>query len=68
MKELRENEFKDLLEMNSLLFWSYPTFIKADIPNLGEITYYPKANRIQINKGNKWHDDGFYFIKNHLNK
>ena len=68
MKELRANEFKSLLEMNELLFWEYPTFIKADIPRLGEITYYPKANRVQISKGNTWQDDGFYFIKNHLSK
>jgi len=44
MKELRENEFKSLLEMNELLFWEYPLFIKADIPSLGEITYYAKSN------------------------
>ena len=67
MKDLRKNEFKNLLEMNELLFWEYPLFIKADIPSLGEITYYAKSNRLQINKGNKWKDDGFYFIQNHLN-
>lgn len=67
MKELRSNEFKSLLEMNELLFWEYPSFIKADIPGIGEITYYPKANKIQICKGNKWIENGFYFVKNHLN-
>jgi hypothetical protein len=68
MKEIRKNEFESLLEMNELLFVSTDAFIKADIPQLGEITYYPKANRIQISKVNKWHDDGFYLIKNHLAK
>ena len=68
MTELRKNEFTSLLEMNELLFWEYPTFIKADIPQIGEITYYPKANRMQVNKGNKWIDDGFNFTKIHLSK
>ena len=63
MTELRRNEFKDLLEINRLLFIEQGTFIKADIPNLGTITYYPKSNRLQINKGNEWKDDGFNFIK-----
>jgi hypothetical protein len=67
MTELRQNEFKNLLEINELLFWEYSKFIKADIPELGEITYYPKANRLQISKTNKWESEGFYFIKNHLN-
>lgn len=68
MIELRKNEFTSLLEMNELLFWENTTFIKADIPQIGEITYYPKANRIQVNKGNKWIDDGFNFTKIHLKK
>ena len=67
MKELRKNEFKDLLEMHELLFKDMGTFIRADIPKLGEITYYAKSNRLQISKGNQWKDDGFYFVKNHLN-
>lgn len=66
MKELRKNEFKDLLEINELLYQDMGTYIRADIPKLGEITYYAKSNRIQICKGNKWEDDGYYFIKNHL--
>lgn len=66
MTELRKNEFKDMLEMNELLFIDNGSFIQADIPNLGEITYYPKANRLQINKVNRWENDGFYYVKNHL--
>lgn len=66
MNELRRNEFKDLLEMNELLFEETSSFIKADIPKIGEITYYPKANKLQICKGNIWKEDGFYFVKNHL--
>jgi hypothetical protein len=67
MKNLRLNEFKDLLEMHELLFEESDYFIKADIPVIGNVTYYPKKNRLQINKGNIWKDNGFYFIKNHLN-
>lgn len=68
MVELRKNEFIDLLESKELLFVDYGTFIRADIPKLGEISYYPKANRVQISKQNKWESDGYYFIKNHLSK
>jgi hypothetical protein len=68
MVELRRNEFLSLMELNELLFWEFAKFIKADIPGLGEVTYYPKGNRLQINKTNKWEDDGFYFVKNHINK
>lgn len=68
MKDLRKNEFKDLLEMNELLFQEQDHFIRTDISGLGEIIYYPKKNRIQISKGNKWVDDGYLFIKNHLSE
>jgi len=66
MTEIRRNEFKDMLEMNEILFVEYKSFIKADIPKLGEVTYYPRANKLQICKSNKWEQDGFYYIKNHL--
>lgn len=66
MKELRKNEFMDMLEMNEYVYFEYPAFIKCDIPSLGEITYYPKANRVQISKTNKWENDGLLFIKNHI--
>ena len=66
MTELRRNEFKDLLEIYELLFQEFDTFIRADIPKLGEITFYPKKNRLNIHKGNSWEDDGYYFVKNHL--
>lgn len=68
MQEVRRNEFKSLLEMNELMFFEYTDFIKADIPELGEVTFYPKKNRLNIHKGNKWESDGFYFVKNHLGK
>ena len=66
MEKLRRNEFKDLLEINELLFQEFEYFIKADIPKLGKVTYYTKKNRLNINKENKWIDEGFNFIKNHL--
>jgi hypothetical protein len=68
MEQLRKNEFKDLLEMNELLYEEFAYHIRADIPEIGEVTYYPKKNRLNIHKSNKWQDNGFYFIKNHLNK
>lgn len=66
MKQLRKNEFKDLLEMNELLFEEKDYSIVADLPKLGIVTYYPKSNKIQVHKTNVWKDDGFYFVKNHL--
>lgn len=66
MQEVRRNEFKSLLEMNELMFFEYDDFIKADIPELGEVTFYPKKNRLNIHKGNKWESDGFYFVRNHI--
>lgn len=68
MKEIRSNEFKDLLEMNELMFVEETDFIRADIPQLGAVTYYPKKNRLNVHKGNKWESDGFYFVRNHLKK
>lgn len=68
MQEVRRNEFKDLLEMNELMFVESTDFIKVDIPELGECTYYPKKNRLNIHRGNKWESDGFYFVRNHLKK
>jgi hypothetical protein len=68
MIELRKNEFIDLLEMNELIYIDKDKFIHTDIPTLGKITYYPKANKLQICKTNSWRNDGFDFIKNILNK
>lgn len=68
MKDIRRNEFKDLLEMNELMFVEETDYIRADIPKLGEVTYYPKKNRLNIHKGNRWESDGYYFIKNHIKK
>ena len=66
MEKLRRNEFIDLMEANELLYEEFEYFIKADIPNIGDITYYPKKNKLQISKGNIWKDNAFYFIKKHL--
>ena len=68
MTELRKNEFKDLLEMNEILVLEFEHYIAADIPEIGTINYYPKSNRIQIHKGNKWENDGYNFIKKHFKK
>lgn len=68
MQEVRRNEFKDLLEMNELMFVESTDFIKVDIPELGSCTYYPKKNRLNIHRGNKWEHDGYYFVKSHLGK
>lgn len=68
MQGIRRNEFKDMLQMNDLMFVEHTDFIRVDIPELGECTYYPKKNRLNIHKGNKWESDGFYYVRNHLNK
>jgi len=66
MKDLRRNEFVDMLEMAELLYEANEKFIKCDIPTLGSVTYYPKANKLQINKSNSWEENGFEFVKNIL--
>lgn len=66
MKDLRKNEFKDLLEMNELLFEEKDYSIVADLPKLGNITYYPKSNKIQVHKTNTWIENGFIYTKNLL--
>jgi hypothetical protein len=66
MTELRRNEFKDLLDMNEIIFIEHPHFIQSDITKIGNITYYPKSDKLQICKGNKWELEGYNFIKNHL--
>ena len=66
MKELRRNEFIDMLEMAELLYEANDKFIKCDIPTLGKVTYYPKADKLQINQTNKWEVGGFEFVKNIL--
>lgn len=68
MQEVRRNEFKDLLQMNELMFVENTDFIKVDIPELGACTYYPKKNRLNIHRENKWESDGFYFVRSHIDK
>lgn len=69
MKDLRRNEFIDMLEMAELLYQQNDKFIKCDIPNFGGITYYPKADKLQIDKTNDWRENGFnygkFLIKEH---
>lgn len=66
MKDLRRNEIIDMLEMAEILFEEKQSIIKCDIPTLGKITYYPKADKVQINKNNTWREYGFEFIKHVL--
>lgn len=66
MKELRKNEYVDLLESSEIIFEQKEYYIIADIPELGVTTYYPKSNKILIHKENRWEEDGFYYIKNKL--
>lgn len=68
MEKLRRNEFKDLLEMNGLIFQEFDYYIKVYITGLFDITYYPKKNKLNIHVTNKWEEDGFNFVKNHLEK
>ena len=66
MKELRKNEFIDMLEMAEILYEANDKFIKCDIPSLGAVTYYPKADKLQIDKNNHWEEGGFTFVKQFL--
>ena len=66
MNTLRRNEFKDLLEMNELLFEEKEYSIVSDLPKIGTITYYPKSNKIQVHKTNEWIENGFIHVKNLL--
>ena len=66
MKELRRNEFIDMLNMAELLYTGNDKCIVCDIPTLGAVTYYPKADKLNIHKGNKWEDNGYELVKNVL--
>jgi len=68
MKDLRKNEFKDLLEMNELLFEEKDYSIIADLPKIGSVTYYPKSNKMQVHKTNTWLENAFIYTKNLLNE
>ena len=50
MTEIRKNEFMDMLEMNDLLFVEHEHFIQSNIPKIGNVNYYPKADKLQIHK------------------
>lgn len=67
MKDLRKNEFIDMLQIAEILYEESDKFIKCDIPTLGAVTYFPKANKLQIDKVNKWEENGFEFVKRILN-
>lgn len=67
MTELRKNEFIEMLQKADLLFEDKIKFIHCEIPTLGKITYYPKANKVQISRNNTWEENGFEFVKNILN-
>ncbi len=41
-------------------------FIIYNTP-LGNVTYYPEADRLQIHEGNKWLSNGFDVMINKLN-
>ena len=66
MKDLRRNEFIDMLNMAELLYTGNDKCIVCDIPTLGAVTYYPKADKLNIHKANKWEDNGYEFVKNVL--
>lgn len=68
MKDLRRNEFIDMLEMAEVIFNEHEKFIKFELPFLGNCTFYPKANKVQIDKNNKWEENGFDYVKNILKK
>lgn len=68
MTNLRKKEFIEILDNFGLSYNDKQKFIQCELPNLGKVTYYPKANKLQINKTNKWEQDGLYFVKDALFK
>jgi hypothetical protein len=66
MTELRKKEFIEMLEKSGLLFEDKEKFIHCDIPTLGKITYYPKANKVQISRTNTWEVDGLKYVRSVL--
>ena len=68
MTEIRKNEFIDMLLMNDLLFVEHEHFVQSNIPKLGNISYFPRSDKLQIQKINKWELGGFHFVKFHLKK
>ncbi|KZE77511.1 hypothetical protein AV926_14150 [Myroides marinus] len=68
MKQIRYNETKDLLDQNEVMYIEKEyNSIAIQMPKLGECTYWSKKDKLHIHKQNKWINNGFYFIKNHLN-
>lgn len=68
MTEIRKNEFKDLLEVNEIIYIEHPYFIQSNLPKIGNINYYPKSDKLQIQKKNQYKEGGLLFTKNHLKK
>lgn len=68
LETIRRNEFKDLLEVNELIFEEHEFRIVAQLPEIGAVTYFPKADKLQIHSDNDWKKDGYYFVKNHIKK
>lgn len=68
MKDLRRNKFIDMLGMAEVIFEEKDNYISCDIPILGKVTYYPKADKLQINRNNKWEEGGLQYVKNHLGR
>lgn len=66
MTELRKNEFIEMLQKADLLFEDKIKFIHCDIPTLGKVTYYPKANKVQISRTNTWEVDGLEYVRSIL--
>ena len=66
IKDIRRNEFLDLMNINGLIYQEKEHCIVSDIPKIGTITYYQKSNKIHVHKGNNWIDNGFIYIKNIL--
>jgi len=67
MVQLRKNQFIEMLDTAKIFFDDKDKFIHCHIPTLGKITYYPKANKIQISKTNTWEENGFEYVSNILN-
>lgn len=60
-------EFKQSLAERGIDFTEKRDFVKATVYGLGAVTYYPKANTLNIHASNSWiKGDGLNHVKNHM--
>ena len=65
MKDTIKNELLDLLDSNEIIFVEKENNSMLFLhTKLGSCTYWVNKDKVHIHKGNKWENNGFYFLKN----